>query len=260
LSTGILMEMTIEEVRAFRPEVVVVGIGSVEPHGPALPYGTDYFICDATVRAGVQQANARGARALMYPTLPVGNNVNFRAWPFACRIRVQTLMQVLLDILQALAEDGARKIVIYNSHGGNTDTLRATLRAFADTQPADGGVFVCMSSSPPDRSDPPIIQHPSPHGGESETSWIMHLHPDLVRTDKLDVFPFGQLAVEALSGPNTYFVRPWHRTVPLSAGGDARESSAEKGQRLLEAAAADLAELLVQLSQAKWTEAFPFNP
>ena len=95
---GILMEMTIEQVRQFRPEVVVLGSGSVEPHGPVLPYGTDYWQCDAVVRRGVLLANQQNARALMYPTLPVGNNVNFKAFPFACRLRVQTLMQMLLDI------------------------------------------------------------------------------------------------------------------------------------------------------------------
>ena len=54
---GILTEMTIDEVRAFRAEVVVLGVASVEPHGPALPYGTDYFQCDAAVGGGVLRAN-----------------------------------------------------------------------------------------------------------------------------------------------------------------------------------------------------------
>jgi len=40
VSSGILMEMTVEEVEAFNTEVVVIGVGSTEPHGPHLPYGT----------------------------------------------------------------------------------------------------------------------------------------------------------------------------------------------------------------------------
>lgn len=81
--------MTIEDVRAFKPEVVVWAIGSTEPHGPVLPYGTDYFQCDAAIRCGTILANQRGARALMYPTLPIGNNANFQAFPFACRIALR---------------------------------------------------------------------------------------------------------------------------------------------------------------------------
>ncbi len=39
--------MTIDDVRALDPEVLVWAIGSTEPHGPALPYGTDYWQAEA---------------------------------------------------------------------------------------------------------------------------------------------------------------------------------------------------------------------
>lgn len=267
MSNGILMEMTIEQVRQFRPEVVVLGSGSVEPHGPVLPYGTDYWQCDAVVRRGVVLANQRNARALMYPTLPVGNNVNFKAFPFACRVRVQTLMQMLLDIFSALEADGIRKIVVYCGHGGNTDAIRAALRAHVDARlqaggqarPPGQGAFVCMASCPPELSRPPLVEHPSDHGGESEVSRMLHLREDLVRKDRFGVFPFGKLSVEALSAGGVYFVRPWDRHVPASAGGDVRKATPEKGRKLIEGAAERLAELLVQLSQAEWTDAFPYE-
>ena len=88
---------------------------------------------------------------------------------------------------------------------------------------------------------------------------MLHLRPDLVHKDKFDVFPFGKLSVEALAGAGVYFVRPWHRHVPVSAGGDVHRASAEKGRKIVEGAAEHLATLLVQLSQAQWTEAFPFK-
>ena len=155
--------MTIEDVRAFDPEVVAIGIGSVEPHGPVLPYGTDYWQCDAVARRGVQLANEQGARALMYPTLPVGNNGNFKAFPLACRIGVQTLMQVILDIIASLSEDGIKKIVLINGHGGNTDALQAALRANVDSRRPGESPFVCMVSYPASPSS--IIEDASDHGG-----------------------------------------------------------------------------------------------
>ena len=48
--TGILEEMTLDQVRLLRAEVVVLPIGSTEPHGPHLPYGTDTFQADAVSR------------------------------------------------------------------------------------------------------------------------------------------------------------------------------------------------------------------
>jgi creatinine amidohydrolase len=256
MNLGILEEMTIEDVRAFNPEVVVWGIGSTEPHGPVLPYGTDYFQSDAAIRQGVVLANQRGARALMYPTLPIGNNANFQAFPFACRIAPQTLMQVMLDVIEALEQDGIHKIVLWDGHGGNTDTMRATLRAHAHRRRPGEGAFVCIT-----RGSAPtgIVKHRSMHGGESEVSRIMHLRGELVRTDKFGVFPFGELAVGALDDPAVYFVRPWHLQVPAGGGGDVRESSEEKGEKLLEHSAEYLANLLVQLTQAEFTDTFPFK-
>lgn len=253
---GILEEMTIEDVRAFDPEVVVWGIGSTEPHGPVLPYGTDYWQCDAVVRRAVIGANAQGARALMYPTLPIGNNANFKAFPFATRISPQTLMQVILDVIEALEQDGIRKIVILDGHGGNTDTIRATLRAHAHRCKPGQGAFVCMTSA---QRPAGVIENPSDHGGESETSRIMHLRGDLVRTEKFGDFPRGELTVDALKDGSVYFVRPWHLHVPLSAGGDVRKSTAEKGQKIIEYAADRFARLLVELTDAEWTETFPFK-
>jgi creatinine amidohydrolase len=204
-------------------------------------------------------ANQRDARALMYPTLPVGNNVNFKAFPFACRVGVQTLMQMLLDIFSALEADGIRKIVVYCGHGGNTDAIRAALRAHVDARPPGQGAFVCMASTPPELGRPPLVEHPSDHGGESEVSRMLHLREELVRKDLFGVFPFGKLTVEALSGGGVHFVRPWDRHVPASAGGDVRKATPEKGRKLIEGAAEHLAELLVQLSQAEWTDAFPYE-
>lgn len=254
---GILEEMTIDEVRAFDAEVVVWGIASTEPHGPVLPYGTDYWQCDATARRGVVRANDQGARALMYPTLPIANNANFKAFPFACRIAPQTLMQVILDVIEALEQDGIRKIVLLNGHGGNTDTIRATLREHTHRRNRCEGAFVCMAFYPP---PPGIIENPSDHGGEGETSRMMHLQSELVHSEKLDVFPIGEIALDTLKDPGVYFVQPWELHVPLSAGGDVRKSTAAKGEKLINHSADCLAKLLVELSAAEWTDTFPFKP
>lgn len=256
MNLGIMEEMTVEDVRQFKPEVVVWGIGSTEPHGPVLPYGTDWWQCDAIIRRGVIRANSEGARALMYPTLPIGNNANFKAFPFACRIAPSTLMQVVLDVIEALEADGIRKIVLYNGHGGNTDALRLTLREHAHRHRTGEGAFVCIASY---RRPEGVIENPSDHGGEGETSNMMHLRPDLVHTEKFGVFPIGQFALETLNDPAVHFVQPWHLHVPVSAGGDVRKSTAEKGKICLDHCAECLSKLLVELTGAEWHENFPFK-
>jgi creatinine amidohydrolase len=258
MATGILEEMTLEEVRAFNPEVVVLGVGSTEPHGPILPYGTDYFQCDGLCRRAVTKANQKGARALMYPTLAIGNNVNFKAFPFACRIRVRTLMLVVLDIIEAVEEDGIRKVVLVNGHGGNTDTLHAVTREHFDRTPPERRAFVCLASGMASPQALAAIVHPSDHGGEDETSRVMYLRPDLVRTEKLQELPFGTPLIEPVSRGRVYYVRPWHLHVPLGGGGETRTASADKGRAVVESSAEDLAEFLVSLNGIPWSPNFPY--
>jgi creatinine amidohydrolase/Fe(II)-dependent formamide hydrolase-like protein len=87
----------------------------------------------------------------------------------------------------------------------------------------------------------------------------MHLRPDLVREDKLRDQPRCKPAVECLNDPRVTFVRPWHKYVPESGGGDNRTSTAEKGEAIIESAADNLATFLVELSDAPWTDDFPYG-
>lgn len=260
--SGILSEMTIDDVRDLNPEVVVLPIGSTEPHGPHLPYGTDSFQVEWECRHAVPQANRDGGRVLMYPTLPIGNNVNFKAFPFACRIGVRTLMQVVLDIVTALEEDGIRKLVLVNGHGGNTDTLQATLRAQVERHRPQSGAFVCMvgCGGLGSRDVSALIEHPSDHAGEAETSNIMHIRPDLVRAEAFADNPRNKPTSPHLRDGRVQFVRPWHLYIPASAGGDTRASSADKGRALAESGAAGLARFLVELSNTPWHSMFPYAP
>lgn len=250
---GLLEEMTIEEVQAFRPEVVVLPLGSTEPHGPHLPYGTDTYQVTRLSRLAVEQANRAGARALLYPTLPITNNANFRAFPFALRIGVRTLMSALVDIATQCRDDGVRKLVFVNGHGGNPAALDATLRELAGM---DDMPFACWTwgIAPEGYADP--FEHPSDHAGEKETSQMLWIRPELVRTDKLADNPFGRLRVASLAKAS--FVRPWHHYVPASAGGETRRATAAKGESYLTAHADGLARMLVELSRAEYDKRFPY--
>jgi creatinine amidohydrolase len=253
LFPGLLEEMTIDEVRELDPRVVVLPLGSTEPHGPHLVYGSDMFQVTHLARLSVERANAMGARALLYPTLPITNNVNFRSFPFALRIGVRTLMTVIIDIVKQCREDGIMKVVLVNGHGGNSNTISATLREIAGM---DDMPFVCNVIYPmPDDFVSPI-EHPSDHGGESETSRNLAARPGLARLDKLDNFPFGKLKVPSLA--KAEFVRPWHGYVPVSAGGETRSSSREKGEAIYDASSKQIAQMLLDLAEAELDDKFPY--
>ncbi len=251
---GLLEEMSVEDVRAFAPEIVVLPLGSTEPHGPHLPMGTDTYQVTRLCHIAVEAANARGAKTLLYPTLPITNNVNFRRFPFALRVGVRTLMSMLIDIATQCWQDGVRKLVFVNGHGGNPATIDATLREMASM---DHMPFACWTwgITPEDFIDP--IEHASDHAGEDETSRMLWIRPDLVRSDQLRNNPFGALRVPMLKRAS--FVRPWHLYVPESAGGETRASSAEKGESVIRARAEGISQLLVELAQTPYDERFPYE-
>jgi len=254
---GLLETMTISDVRSFQPEVMLIPLGSTEPHGPHLPYGADTFICDGITAEAVRLANGEGARVLRLPPLPIGNNVNFKAFPFACRLRVETLMAILCDLAGFALEEGVRKVVIVNAHGGNDDTLRASLRQIYDRYGSEMFVCGCGASQFCNGLAKELFTDHSPHAGDAETSSIMHLAPKLVVDSGRRPYSGNEPVIPALS--QVLWVRPWHRFMPESCMGRPDESSAGKGEAFCKASAAGLARFLVELSRAPWSLSFPYQ-
>lgn len=255
---GILEEMTIDEVKALAPNTALLPLGSTEPHGPALPYGTDTFQTDVICKEAVRFAVKDGARAVCYPTLPITLNNNFRAFPFACRVGVRTFQDMLTDIIDQMYADGIRRVAISNGHGGNGEAIGAVMRDLAGR---DDAPFVCTFGcwGMCDESVKEQFTNRSDHAGEEETSLQMAVRPELVRRDRLADNPRGKLAVKALTDRRILFVRPWHLYVPQAAGGDQRAASAEQGQAVIESAARNIANLLVELSRAPESANFPYE-
>ena len=248
--------MTIDDVRDLSPNVCVFPIGSTEPHGRALPYGTDSFQVESTSYGGTRRANEMGGRVLCFPTQRVSLNNNFRQFPFACRMQVPTFMALLKDLVEMCEAEGVRRFVFVNGHGGNPDVIRAVQRDLA----AKDGIFTCLISTTQCASDEALAvwEHRSDHAGEEETSQVMHLRPDLVREDKITDNPRHAPTVETINEFAVDFVRPWHLYIPESAGGDARQASAEKGRIVIESAIEGMGRLFSDLSKAPDTETFPY--
>lgn len=254
--SGILEEMTIDDVRELNPNVCVFPIGSTEPHGSALPYGTDSFRVESTSYGGTRLANQKGGRVLCFPTQRVSLNNNFRGFPFACRMQVPTFMALLKDLVEMCEAEGIRRFVFVNGHGGNPDVIRAVQRDLA----AKDGLFTCLIGATSCASDEALAvwEHRSDHAGEEETSEIMHLRPELVRKDLIADNPRNKPQVEALNDFKTDFVRPWHLYIPASAGGDARKASEEKGKTVIDSAIDGMERLLSEISLAPDTDTFPY--
>lgn len=255
---GILETMTVSEVRKFHPEVMMIPLGSTEPHGPHLPYGTDTTIADRVSREAVRLANLEGARVLRLPPLPFGNNVNFKDFPFACRIRVETLMAVLMDLVAFGVEEDVRKIIIFNCHGGNDSTVAASLRQVFDRFQNEAFVGLCGCGSFAGGVYQELFSDRSPHAGDFETSLMQFIAPEKMPAVRPLPSAMQEPSLAALADGRIAWIRNWAHLMPQSCGGRPDLATAEKGQRFFEADVAGLAKFLVELSRARWHPRFPY--
>jgi creatinine amidohydrolase len=104
----------------------VVPLGSTEQHG-YLSLGVDTILTD---RVAVEAAEPLGVP--VFPAVPYGVAPYFRAYPGTVSLRLGTYLALVRDILDGLAGQGFRRILIVNGHGGN-----APAQAFAGEWIAD---------------------------------------------------------------------------------------------------------------------------
>ena len=97
-----------------RDDRAVLPLGCTEQHA-YLSLSTDSILAE---RLAVEAAELLGVP--VFPVLAYGITPYFRAFPGTITLRVETYMSILRDILDAMAEQGFKRILIVNGHGGNT--------------------------------------------------------------------------------------------------------------------------------------------
>ena len=111
-----------------RDDRIVLPIGSTEQHA-YLSLATDNILAE---RVAVEAAESLGV--LVLPVLPYGITPRFAAYPGSPTLRVETFLAVVTDLLDSLAGQGFRRILIVNGHGGNTPA-RSAAAQWGSTHP-----------------------------------------------------------------------------------------------------------------------------
>lgn len=240
-------------------EVAVLPLGATEPHNLHLPYGTDTFEADAIGEHICEAAYQRGAKVILLPTIPYGTDTNQMAFPLAMNLNPSTLFRVIADLVDSLTQHGIKKIVLLNSHGGND--LKPLLRELYGKTPAS--LFLCNWFRVLDDLKSQLFEHPDDHAGEMETSLALAYFPQFVGRSadgNLDADDGAVLPTKftAVNRGWVSITRPWHLLTTNSGSGNPHSASAEKGTRFMELLVERLAAFLVELSESRLDERFPF--
>ncbi len=234
--------------------VAVLPVAAVEQHGPHLPLSVD-----ATLLQGVVQA----ALPLLPPDLPVlflplqsvGLSTEHLSYAGTLTLSPATLMALWTELGECVARAGIKKLLLLNGHGGNVAAMDIVARELRQRC----GLLTYSSSwfslPLPDAVSGLFSAQEHRfgiHGGEIETSMMLHLAPETVHMEHArDWRSTSQDRAErfGLLGNGRSAKMGWAMEDYHSAGavGNAAADSADKGRAVVQAAGQALALLLAEL-------------
>jgi creatinine amidohydrolase len=238
-------ELTWPEISKYleKEDVVLVPIGATEQHGPHTP-----LLVDTAWAADVSEAVARQEHVLVVPALHFGWSMHHLGYPGGITLRSETLTAVAVDVGESLISQGFRKIVFVN--GNRIANLPPLQIAMAKLRFKTGAYAAIIDTHLIARKEIceaagnlPDAAH---HAGNVETSFMLHAHPELVRTDlitTLEERPAAEFASNYPMDPpldqNIAFVQPtasefYERTKGHGAYSNPATASAEIGKAVMD--------------------------
>ncbi|MGQ0646467.1 MAG: creatininase family protein [Gemmatimonadaceae bacterium] len=247
----VLRDTTWRAVRNLEVEVAVLPWGATEAHNYHLPYGTDVIECDELATRAVAAAWNRDPRVMLLPTVPFGVQTGQLDIPFCLNLNPSTQAAILHDLVIALEPHGVKKLVVFNGHGGND--FKQIIR---ELQPRTK-VFLCQVNWYQALDAPTYFDEPGDHGGELETSVMLHVSPSLVR-------PLGDAGSGAARKPRVrgmregwaWAPRRWTQVTDDTGVGNPAKASAEKGARYVDDLTKTLCEFLLELAALDVNEVY----
>lgn len=243
MRSHVLGESTWKQVKNAAYEVAVLPWGATEAHNYHLPYATDNYEATAIAIESARIATGKGGRVTVLPTIPFGVQTGQMDIPLCINMMPSTQAMVLSDIVQSLEVAGVPKLVIVNGHGGND--FRQMIR---ELQPSTPLLLASVNwwQVVPTRE---YFSDAGDHGGELETSVMMHIEPSLVR-------PLAEAGSGAERKPRiaglrerwAWTPRLWTQVSEDTGIGDPAPSTAAKGAKYFAAVTEKIGGFLADLS------------
>ena len=153
-------------------------VGALEQHGPHLPLGTNTFLAEAVARSVSEQLGILRAPTFAYGVIREGPG----HYSGTSSLRRKTLHRAVNELLAAWEDHGVSEIVVITAHRyePHLDALLMAITSRSATTVID--LYAV------DVSDLLEIAPELEHGGELETSLMLHLAPERVRRDQIADF------------------------------------------------------------------------
>jgi len=232
----------IAEAIAGGARTAILPLGAIEQHGPHLPLSMDSDHADAlALRIACRLGNA-----LVLPTVRVGYSPHHLGFCGSLSVRPSTLEAICLDYCSSLAAHGFERVVLFSGHIGNYPIMRdfeprlaAALAPALEVIVYGDGAAILDAWRKSAQSIAGLGSHVGGHGDVAETSVMLVLHPEKVRSARAAAGYLGTVNEEFLQRA---FVEGIDAVAPNGVLGDPAGSSTAIGLAALDA----VTELIVQ--------------
>lgn len=228
----------IQTVAEQNGSVLVVPIGSIEQHGHHLPVATDTVLADAIAHLGAKRVEDE-VPILVTPPFWSGFSPHHMSFGGTITLDFDSMLNALENIADSALENGFDALLLLNGHGGNQSLVSAATSTIGGDHPDVeilGLTYFKLASQFIDEirdSDSGGMSH----GGEFETSLMMHLRPELVDEDAIEApmldEPYELGTQDLVEGGLLSVYREFKEYSPDTGAIGAPElASAEKGEEI----------------------------
>lgn len=237
-----LAELTPVELKAGGYDTAVLPVGATEYHGAHLPFSTDTIAADALSHRFAWELGT----AVVLPPVSYGMSLHMLNWPWSLSLRPETLTNVIIDIAESLWKNGITRLLVVTAHDGNPPCAENAARELNDRHGMAVAVFSGWQGMAQRLLAGTAYEIDEDHGGRSEMSMTLYAAPQLAHPERAVDLPI-QHASEPVN------VRgPFSNVVPHGYSGAPSEGSAEEGEAMVEAIAAEVGPFLRNLSANGW--------
>ncbi len=232
--------MEFKEVVPAKINTVLLPTGTMEPHGVANNGA------DNTAPFALAKHIARRVNAMVAPTLPYGITGSMEAYPGAFTISEEAYRPFVKQLLEGLAKNGFRNIVIVNGHGGGQTAVLQSVAAEVSKEKKIRALVVNWWSYCSDITKE-VFGEDGGHAGWNETAFIQAIDKTLVHPEK-----YKEEMTTANPTPGTWAAYPSPSSIGLYQPGQGYPKFDQKKADEYFAKVTDKVAKLIQEIIRKW--------